>query len=66
MSISQGAISGLQVFRALFRILSGPSAVLFKRRLIVLAISLVVMSLLTLRRVTSVLLVMLLRSAGAS
>ena len=38
---------------------------LFKRRLIVLAISLVVMSLLTLRQVAGILPVMLLRSAGA-
>ena len=65
MSASQGAISGPQVFRALFRILSSPSTVLFKRRLMVLAISLVVMSLSTLRRVTGVLLVMSLRSARA-
>ena len=48
-SASQGAISSLQVFRALFRILSSPSTVLFKRRLIVLAISLIVILLLTLR-----------------
>jgi hypothetical protein len=53
-SASQGAISGPQVFKALFGIPSGPSAVLFKRRLIVLAISSVIMSLSTHRRVTGV------------
>ena len=65
ISASQGAISSLQVFKALFRIPSGPSAVLFKRRLIVLAISSIIMSLSTLRRVTGVLPMMSLRSAGA-
>ena len=64
-SVSQGAINGPQVFKALFRILFSPSTVLFKRRLIVLAISSVVISLLTRRQVTSVLPIMLLRSAGA-
>ena len=49
ISISQGAISGLQVFKALFRILSRPSTILFKRRLIVLAISSIIISLLTYR-----------------
>ena len=66
MSASQGAISGLQIFKALFRILSSPSAILFKRQLIVLAISLVVISLLTLRQVTGILLVISLRSTRAS
>src|SRR6266576_5911858 len=66
MSASRGTISGPQVFRALFGILSSPSTILFKRRLIVLAISLVVILLLTLRQVTSILLVILLRSARAS
>ena len=66
ISISQGTISNLQVFKALFRILSSPSTILFKRRLIVLAISLVVILLLTLRRVTGISLVMLLRSTRAS
>ena len=65
ISISQGAISGPQVFKALFRILSSPSTILFKRRLIVLAISSIVMSLLTYRRVTGVLPIILLRSARA-
>jgi len=50
---------------ALFRIPSSPSTILFKRRLIVLAISLVIISLLTFRRVTSILLVILLRSTRA-
>ena len=65
ISASQGAISGPQVFKALFGILSSPSTVLFKRRLMVLAISSIIMSLLTRRRVTGVLPVMLLRSTGA-
>ena len=66
ISISQGAISSPQVFIALFSILSSPSAILFKRRLIVLAISLVIMSLLTLRRVTSALPIISLRSTKTS
>ena len=66
ISASQSAISSLQVFRALFRILSSPSTILFKMRLIVLAIYLVVMSLLTLRRVTGASPVILLRSTRAS
>jgi hypothetical protein len=65
ISASQGAISSLYIFKALFRILSSPSTVLFKRRLIVLAISSVIISLSTLRRVTSVLPVISLRSARA-
>ena len=48
------------------RILSSPSTILFKRRLIVLAISSIVISLSTLRRVTGVLPVMSLRSTRAS
>ena len=65
ISVSQGAISDLQVFRALFRILFSPSTILFKRRLIVLAISLIIMSLSTLRRVAGVLPIISLRSARA-
>ena len=49
ISISQGAISSLQVFRALFKILFSFSTILFKRRLIVLVISLVIILLLTLK-----------------
>ena len=49
ISISQGAISRLQVFRTLFRILSSPSTILIKRRLIVLAISSIIISLSTYR-----------------
>ena len=64
-SVSQGAISSPQVFRASFRILSSPSTILFKRRLIVLAIFLVIISLLTLRRVAGILPIMSLRSTGA-
>ena len=66
ISISQGAISSLQVFKALFRILLSLSTILFKRRLIVLAISSAIISLLIYRRVTSVLPIILLRSARAS
>ena len=65
ISVSQGAISSLQVFRASFGILPGPSTVLFKRQLMVLAISLVIILLLTLRQVTGVSPVILLRSARA-
>ena len=65
-SASQGTISGPQIFRALFGILSGLGAVLFKRRLIVLAIFLVNISLLTIRRVAGVSPVILLRSTRAS
>src|SRR6266571_7551468 len=65
MSASQGVMSGPQVFRASFGIPSGPGAVLFERRLMVLAISSVVMSLSTLRRVAGVSPVISLRSAGA-
>ena len=50
---------------ALFGILSSPNTVLFKRRLIVLAISLVVILLSTLKRVTSASPVISLRSAKA-
>ena len=49
ISISQGAISSLQVFKALFKIILGPSTILFKRRLIVLAISSIIILLLTYR-----------------
>ena len=66
ISISQGTISSLQVFKALFRILSSPSTILFKRRLIVLAISSIIISLSTLRRVIGVLPIILLRSTRAS
>ena len=65
-SLHHHTISSLQVFKALFRILFRLSAILFKRRLIVLAISSVDISLLTYRRVTSALPVILLRSARAS
>ena len=56
----------MTVFKALFSILSSPSAILFKRWLIVLAISSITISLLTYRQVTGVLSVILLRSTGAS
>ena len=65
ISASQGTKSGPQVFKALFRILFSPSAILFKRQLIVLAISSVIILLLTYRRVTSILPVILLRLARA-
>ena len=65
MSVSQGTISGPQIFRASFGILSSPSTILFKRWLIVLAISLVNILLLTLRQVTGISPVILLRSTGA-
>ena len=65
ISASQGTISSPQVFRALFRILSSPSAILFKRWLIVLAISLVIISLSTLKRVAGISPVISLRSTGA-
>ena len=65
ISASQGAISSPQVFRASFGILSGPSTILFKRRLIVLAISSVIILLLTLRQVAGILPVILLRSTRA-
>ena len=50
----------------LFSILSSPSTILFKRRLIVLAISSVIISLSTLRRVTGASPVISLRSTKAS
>ena len=66
ISVSQGTINGPQVFRALFRIPSSPSAVLFKRRLMVLAISSIIILLLTLRRVISILFIILLKSTRTS
>ena len=55
-----------QCRNTLFRILFSFSAILFKRRLIVLAISSIIILLLTYRQVTSVLPIMLLKSAKAS
>jgi hypothetical protein len=57
---------GLRGLKALFRILSSPSTILFKRQLIVLAISSVIISLLTLRQVTGILPIISLRSTRAS
>ena len=63
MSISQNAINGPQVFRALFGILFSFSAMLFEKQLMVLTIFLIIILLSTLKQVTNALFVMLLKSA---
>src|SRR6266704_2642869 len=54
MSITQNIINSPQAFKASFGILFNFNAVLFERRLIVLAISFVVMSLLTHRQIAGI------------